>query len=87
MVAVPPAMSTTNGPDARTWTTRTRLGGLLVGVGVALVGYGNYVHLTVGDRTLGHCDGCDPWHPPFVVAPLVAGATLALAGSSLLAMR
>lgn len=45
---------------------------LLSLVGLALLGFGTYAHLSVAGRS--HCDGCEPWHPLFVLAPLVAGA-------------
>lgn len=52
---------------------------LLVMVGFGFAGYGSYMHLTMGDRTLGNCletGACNPWDPQWVLAPLVIGATL-----------
>lgn len=55
------------------------LAGLLLVAGLGLAGYGGYVHVTVAARvSAGRCDGCAPWHPLFVLAPLVAGAALVL---------
>lgn len=58
-------------------TTRSRalipvLPVLLSFVGLTLLGFGTYAHLSVAGRS--HCDGCEPWHPLFVLAPLVVGA-------------
>lgn len=48
-------------------------------IGLALVGYGGSVQLTVtAAAPHGRGDGCDPWHPLFVVAPIVVGVTLLL---------
>lgn len=55
------------------------LGVLLVGVGLALTGVGFHVEAT-GPR----CDGCAPFHPLFVLAPLGVGAALTIAGGWLL---
>ncbi|WP_137287072.1 hypothetical protein [Halorussus salinisoli] len=35
------------------------------------------------DATGSNCDGCAPFHPLFVLAPLVAGAALTLGGYAL----
>lgn len=50
--------------------------------GLALSSYGAYTQYTIS-RALarGACDGCSPWHPLFVVAPLVLGIGLVAAGS------
>lgn len=76
--------------DTDLWNRHLRggLAGLLVAVGLGLVGWGTFLHLQLSGRLgAGACDGCSPWHPLFVVAPLVVGAGLALAGGSLLARR
>lgn len=50
---------------------------MLFAAGLALVGYGASVHLSVATRVgAGRCDGCAPAHPLFVVAPLAVGAPL-----------
>lgn len=54
---------------------------LLVIAGLAVAGIGWYIHLTVTTEvTAGQCDGCAPWHPLFVVTPLVLGLGLVLVG-------
>jgi hypothetical protein len=53
------------------------LGVLLMGVGFALTGVSVHVEATT-------CDGCTPYHPLFVVAPVGIGATLTTAGGWLL---
>ncbi|WP_049902747.1 hypothetical protein [Halococcus agarilyticus] len=57
-------------------------------VGAMSIGYGLYAHISVtammGAR---HCDGCTPWHPLFVVAPLVGGAVLVLGTVAFLVSR
>lgn len=61
----------------------------LFAIGAGLIAYGSYMHLTIGDRTLGNClesGACDPWHPTWVVAPLVVG-TLSLVVAVVLARR
>jgi fucose permease len=63
-----------------------RLPALLAAAGVASVGYGTYMHLTMGDRTLGNCvasGACDPWDPQWVLAPLALGAILLVVGVAL----
>ena len=65
------------------------LSGVLALVGLGLLVYGGYMHVTMGDRTLGACvetGVCNPWDPQWVLAPLVVGvAFVGLAG--LLAYR
>ncbi|WP_255148941.1 hypothetical protein [Halorarius halobius] len=51
------------------------LGVLLVGVGLALTGLGFHVE-AAGAR----CDGCAPYHPLFVLAPVASGAALTTVG-------
>lgn len=58
---------------------------LLSIVGLTLLGFGTYAHLSVASRT--HCDGCEPWHPLFVLAPLVVGAGVLAVGGVLFARR
>lgn len=53
---------------------RSLLWGPVAFVGLGLLGFGTYAHFSVVGRT--RCDGCQPWHPLFVLAPLVAGALL-----------
>lgn len=56
----------------------------LLVVGLGLGGWGTYLHLSLSGRIqAGVCDGCAPWHPLFVVAPLVAGTTLLTAAGYL----
>lgn len=62
--------------------------GVLLLTGVGLVAYGSYVHFSVvAQLTGGHCDGCNPWHPLFVLGPLVLGGALILSAGYLLARR
>lgn len=56
--------------------------------GIALAGYGGYTHLSIAAQVAsGRCDGCAPWHPLFVVAPLVVGLALLLGAVALVARR
>lgn len=67
------------------WTPRRAVAGLLLLVGLGLVGWGGYLHLTIAGRVrAGACDGCAPWHPLFVVTPLVVGTASLLAAGALL---
>lgn len=67
--------------ESETSLFRESLGGhllpkVLAVVGLGSVGYGGYMHFTMGDRTLGNCletNVCNPWHPQWVIAPLVIG--------------
>ncbi|MFC7251240.1 hypothetical protein ACFQJ5_15550 [Halomicroarcula sp. GCM10025324] len=69
----------------RVLTKRDLLGGLLLPPGLALAGYGSYLHFSIAARvSAGQCDGCAPWHPLFVVAPIVVGAALLTASGYLL---
>lgn len=53
--------------------------GLLLVAGLGLTGYGSYIHLTVTARVgAGQCDGCAPWHPLFVLTPLLIGVGMIL---------
>jgi hypothetical protein len=71
------------GPDSR---LATALAGAALVVGVGLLASGVALHLRVsGTLATGTCDGCEPWHPLFVVAPLVVGSALALVGGGALA--
>lgn len=66
---------------------RARVGVLPVivtAIGVVLLGYGLSVHRSV--TGVARCDGCAPWHPLFVVAPLAVGGVLVVVGA-LLARR
>lgn len=75
-------MATSDPGERRDWTGRDLLGGLLLVPGVALAGVGGYFHVTLAAQVrAGRCDGCEPWHPLVVVAPLLVGvACLLLAG-------
>ena len=54
----------------------------LIVVGLGLVGWGTYLNLRLGAQlSAGRCDGCAPWHPLFVVAPILLGAVLVLSGT------
>ena len=67
---------------------RARFGALplvVAAVGVVLLGYGASAHLSV--TGVARCDGCAPWHPLFVVAPLVVGGLFVVVGSALFARR
>jgi hypothetical protein len=69
--------------------TVDRLTGLLLLFGGGLAGYGEYMHVTMGDRTLGNCvetGVCDPWDPQWVLAPLALGG-LCLLIAALVAWR
>lgn len=59
---------------ARSRAQVSLLPALLSLVGLALLGVGTYAHLSVASRA--HCDGCEPWHPLFVLAPLVVGVVI-----------
>jgi hypothetical protein len=51
-------------------------------LGVALASYGGYTQYELSRQiAAGTCDGCAPWHPLFVVAPLVLGIVLVAGGS------
>jgi len=51
-------------------------------IGIALASYGGYTQYSISTALArGVCDGCSPWHPLFVVAPLVVGIALIAAGS------
>lgn len=77
MSAVPTAQSSTE------HVTPTRLASATaVLLGTALASYGGYTQYTIAAKVAsGVCDGCAPWHPLFVVAPLLVGITLLAAGS------
>ncbi|WP_227134550.1 hypothetical protein [Halorubellus salinus] len=55
-------------------------------LGLGLASYGGYTQYTIATQlAAGACDGCAPWHPLFVVAPLVVGLVLLASGSYALA--
>lgn len=57
-------------------------------LGLGLSGYGGYIHFTVAAQLKsGRCDGCSPWHPLFVLAPLVIGISFVLVSGHLLYRR
>ena len=65
-------------PGDRTLTGHSAFVGLLLVSGLGLAGAGTYLHLTIAARvSAGQCDGCAPWHPLFVVTPIVAGVVIA----------
>lgn len=69
-------------------TGKNLLAGLLLVAGLGLAGYGGYVHFTVAAQVrAGQCDGCSPWHPLFVLGPLVIGVTFVVVASFLLSRR
>ncbi|WP_435066931.1 hypothetical protein [Haloplanus sp. C73] len=73
-----------NGIVGGDWSGTELLSGLALLAGIGLVGTGSYFHLTVATRvSAGRCDGCDPWHPLFVLAPLVLGLVAILVGAGL----
>lgn len=72
--------------DGVDWV-RLAAGGLLA-VGLALASYGAYLHMSIAGRVrAGNCDGCAPWHPLFVVAPLLLGSVLVLGGGYVIYRR
>lgn len=72
--------------DRSTLVTVVAAAGLLTGL--ALAGFGLSVHVeAAGYLAAGACDGCSPWHPLFVVAPLVVGTAAALGSGSALLRR
>ena len=77
MSTVPAAQSSTD------LVTRTRLASATTALlGTTLASYGGYTQYTITSQVAaGVCDGCTPWHPLFVVAPLLVGITLLSAGS------
>ena len=74
-------MTTSETPEERTRKMGEKLVKLLFLSGFGLVGYGSYMHFTMGDRTLGNClknNACNSWGPQWVIAPLVIGAVFVL---------
>ncbi|WP_323675742.1 hypothetical protein [Halorubellus sp. PRR65] len=69
--------------SSTTSVTPTRLASATAALlGIALASYGGYTQYTIASRVAANaCDGCSPWHPLFVLAPLVVGITLLAAGS------
>jgi hypothetical protein len=67
--------------------TLTRAASAFVALlGIALASYGGYTQYRIASRlAAGACDGCSPWHPLFVVAPLALGIALIAGGSYVLA--
>ena len=58
---------------------------VVAAVGVVLLGCGLSAHRSVAG--VARCDGCEPWHPLFVVAPLVVGGVLVVIATALFARR
>jgi hypothetical protein len=55
------------------------LAGLIGFVGLGLAGYGLYSHFSLAAAVrAGSCDGCAPWHPLLIVAPIVVGSVSVL---------
>jgi hypothetical protein len=53
-----------------------------------LAGDGLSIHAeTVGYLAAGRCDACSPWHPLFVVAPVLVGTAAALGSGYVLVRR
>lgn len=68
------------------WTRSDLLGGMHLVLGVVLAGVGSYFHVTIATQVnAGQCNGCEPWHPLFVLSPLTIGVTLFLLAGYLLA--
>lgn len=78
-------MMTSETLGERNWIRRDLLGGMLLVLGVVLAGMGGYFHVTIATQVnAGQCNGCEPWHLLFVLAPLSIGATLFLLAGYLL---
>lgn len=73
--------------SATTPITPTRVASAIAALlGVALASYGGYTQYAISRAVAaGTCDGCVPWHPLFVVAPLLLGVALVAGGSYALA--
>jgi len=66
----------------------TALAAFLLVAGIALAGYGVAIHVeTAGYLSAGECDGCSPWHPLLVVAPILVGTATALGSGYALVRR
>jgi hypothetical protein len=63
----------------------SRLTALLSAAGLALLGYGTWMHVSVAGQA--RCDGCARWHPLFVLAPLAVGGALFIVAVALAAFR
>lgn len=61
---------------------RTVFRSLLLLVGLGLLMYGSYAHLSVANTA--RCDFCAPWYPLFVLAPLSVGGAFVLSSVYLL---
>lgn len=79
-------MTTNRSETDRPWINSPGIVGAVL-LGLVFVGYGTYMHVTMGDRTLGACEVCNPWHPQWVVTPLVLGAALLVVGGYLVTRR
>lgn len=74
-------MTTSKRLFGHNWNGSNLLIGLTLFAGVGLIGTGSYFHFTVVTQvSTGHCDGCAPWHPLFVLAPLGLGLLLGFIG-------
>jgi hypothetical protein len=77
-------MTTSKRLFGRNWNGNDLLTGLALLAGIGLVGTGSYFHVTTAAQvSAGQCDGCEPWHPLFILAPLVLGSLLVLTGGYL----
>lgn len=65
--------------------SRRQVGALLMVVGLALAGFAARNYFSVAGKV--RCDGCEPFHPLFVLAPAVVGAALAVGGGLLVRQR
>ncbi|NHN41130.1 hypothetical protein G9C85_05700 [Halorubellus sp. JP-L1] len=74
-------MSTSQSAPAVLTPTRVASAAAVL-AGLGLASYGGYTQYTISRAVAdGACDGCAPWHPLFVVAPLVVGVVLVAIGS------
>lgn len=72
----------------RNWNGRELLAGLFLVAGIGLAGGGSYLHFTIAAKvSAGRCDGCEPWHPLLVLAPLLIGSAFLLIGGYLSSWR
>lgn len=70
------------------WDRLHVLASVLLVVGLGLAGYATYLHFKItGQLQAGHCDGCAPWHPLFILAPLLIGSAFVLGAGYILYRR
>lgn len=64
------------GSESNRWSIGA---GVFLAVGFVLTGYGSYMNPTIAAQLrAGECDACAPWHPLFVLPPLVIGVAIFL---------